>query len=127
MRENKFRVYDKESGSFVSNFVITPDGDAIKFDEQGVAECIDGKIEQFTGLIDKNGVSIYDGDIVQGDAAISSGISGGDIIEYKAGVKSETWGHGCSGEDAVAGYRISGYFGRPVVLGNIHQHPELLK
>jgi uncharacterized phage protein (TIGR01671 family) len=54
MREIKFRYWDKESMTMprkISNPVTVPD-------------CEDGILMMWTGLLDKNGKEIYEGDIV---------------------------------------------------------------
>ena len=77
-------------------------------------EVIPSTVGQFTGLTDKDGKKIFEGDIVS---------LGGDeigVVEY---------------DDDCAGYRLSGdgcslcvsYGNDRLVIGNIHDNPELLE
>lgn len=72
---------------------------------------------QFTGLHDVNGVEVYENDIVYvaglGNAVVRSA--------YHCGVYYETADDYQSYSDCAA----EGDY--PVVVGNIYQHPELLK
>ena len=70
MREIKFRVYDKDSKNMYNqdDFILTFDtvGEDIylsKNDE--VIPLYSYELMQYTGLKDKNGKEIYDGDIVK--------------------------------------------------------------
>lgn len=75
------------------------------------------KVMQFTGLLDKNGKEIYEGDIV-----ISRGISGDNGKEevcFEGGAFLPFHGANCPDDDAMAS--------ESEVIGNIYENPELLE
>jgi uncharacterized phage protein (TIGR01671 family) len=107
MREIKFKYY-----SAVDNAVI--EWDALK--QLHVATLFGGWLErgrlvQYTGLKDKNGVEIYDGDIIESAANYYS-------VEFEDGA---FYGIAEDGDRIMLEEIIGGS-----VMGNIHQHPDLL-
>jgi len=106
MREVKVRAWHKILKEFVSPsrfLVIDADGRLCNDDVE---------ILQFTGLTDKNGVEIYEGDILEDDEHFYYAISWSD--KYHGWYASDIGGLDELPADSV-------------VIGNIHQHPELLK
>ena len=108
-REIKFRVWHLDDGMLYFDF------DSFKKDYHDQY----GNIMQFTGLKDKNGVDIYEGDIVQSKS--------GDIMRVSWNEKFASF---CLDKK---GWLFSHYFGEAVdpndceIIGNIHEHPHLIK
>jgi hypothetical protein len=111
MREIKFRVWNKDAGCF--DYVQLSGGSNDGF---GGISNLDW--QQFTGLHDKNGNEIYEGDIVAYDYASTP-------IEHRKGAVE--W----SAE--YCGWRFDDLLIEPTprktieVIGNIYENPELLR
>ena len=108
MREIKFRAWDQEAEAY------RYEGN-VQFDGQVVSgwgkDKYDWVVEQFTGLRDKNGVEIYEGDVIR-------------YYNYRYLITDMY----CSGvlrilEDQDKMNEVTPYI---VVIGNIHENPELL-
>jgi len=115
MREIKFRAWEKTHGGWI---------DASEF-ALGDMEYESIDFMQFTGLHDKNGKEIYEGDIVLfGENPIHEGTSG-KVIWHKTrtGFVYEFINGGYKGKctDMADDWRTY------EVIGNIYENPELLK
>ena len=132
MREIKFRAWDKNTNTMYENISILPSMECIAInvdydhdfqeyciDESYVVELKDVELLEYTGLKDKNGVEIYEGDIVETTRALNH------IIGIVTMIK------GCwyiqDGEDSY--YRLIPRFGKVEnkVIGNIYENKELLE
>ena len=105
MREIKFRSFSKK----VKGMVLTEYATFLKDDELNVYD--DCELMQFTGLLDKNGVDIYEGDVVDYDFELGA-------ITYENIMASFCFG-GNQFDIAEAKYMK--------VIGNIYEHPHLLE
>jgi hypothetical protein len=128
MREIKFRAYDKKLKRYIEEAegfhvigecmmfgIIEIYCNCNKSDANSSVERLgDIEIQQFTGLLDRDGVEIYEGDIV----SEGSGECEGSITysEKRARFEYKT-------PTAVIG--LYGFYGK--VIGNIYENPELLK
>lgn len=83
------------------------------------------KVMQFTGLTDKNGVEIYEGDILEKTYLKEENYSSGEYV------RSDVVFHEQSLCERFTHDNGKVYYGKinrdSVVVGNIYQNPELLK
>ena len=137
MREIKFRAWDKQDKRmmyrtiFDRNWYLTPKNDEggchclreITPDDRTVIELM-----QFTGLLDKNGKEIYEGDVIR---TIFDTIG---VVKYHIGQHNDRgMGGGYIGFFIHEGEQEGEEFFRGIypsddeVIGNIYENPELLK
>lgn len=138
MREIKFRAWDKTDHewykknpnlsrmTYYANPVVYDDG-WLQFDSVGQDAIGDHPqdrfvLMQFTGLKDKNGKEIYEGDIVKGSAFEDGDLHIGEVAWLDCGfdiVGIETEGESNDLLDWTLANNVE-------IIGNIYENPELL-
>lgn len=114
MRTIKFRAWD-ESQKYMAK-QGTPDLETIQSFFFHFGDC---QLMQFTGLTDKNGVEIYEGDIVKVDIFTKN-----YCILFG---ESKKWGASFQYKSYYSIYYLTENFAKDcVVVGNIYENPELL-
>lgn len=126
MRPIKFRGQRLDNGAWLESYSIYQEGGIYLFDDDSphkdthfghcLVEVDSATVGQFTGLHDKNGKEIYEGDVLLWTTV------GGDVGHLKIVIYN-----GCVwAENVTELYRvmIDSYVD---TIGNIHDNPELLK
>ena len=114
MRTIKFRAWD-ESQKYMAK-QGTHDLETIQSFFFHFGDC---QLMQFTGLTDKNGVEIYEGDIVKVDIFTKN-----YCIVFG---ESKKWGASFQYKSDYSIYYLTENFAKDcVVVGNIYENPELL-
>jgi len=135
MRVHKYRAWNKTLSRWEEvnhEWLYHNDDDGLMYANVVTQDNISCEIvlDEFTGLHDKEGVEIYEGDIINILAPI--GAEEGITLE---GVWDVFYSQPCPGEAHYWGmhskrgnYRLSGpALAFSEVIGNIHQHPELME
>lgn len=106
MRDIKFRAWNGEFDHF-DYFDLLGD-----FDDHSYYELGNKNVEQFTGLTDKNGKDIYEGDVLKTDTVNQYVVYREDMALFCMRIN-----------------KLSGTTSIPSaceVIGNIHENPELI-
>jgi uncharacterized phage protein (TIGR01671 family) len=124
MRKIKFRAWDKETGKMFYDVSIRENNFCVYREEAGLLS-ISGRIsenssiiiEQYTGLKDKNGKEIYEGDKIEYKTAYDT---------YKGIVfwSKTQMAFRCELGATILNGALSEYV---EIIGTIHSDPELLK
>lgn len=118
MRENKFRAWDRNTETLCNvariDWSIGFDGHPAIYcvDRGWVTHSSDYILEQFTGLRDKNGREIYEGDILR----MENQPHETGVVEFS--------GNGYWIKEEFANYIPAESMCE--IIGNIHENPELL-
>lgn len=126
MKGFKFRVWDIERECYLDETElagITPDGKYILYiEEEEISKLeIEGNyiLEQYTGLKDKNGKEIYEGDIVEYTTCYY-----GNEKRHRKVVEWKEWDSDDFGEPHNLGY--SNLSECMEVIGNVHENADLM-
>ncbi len=131
MRDIKFRIWNKETNCYDCDFVVTPSGEFIYTETGDRFNADEIVFEQYTGLKDKNGKEIYEGDIIQFHNCKL------DEVEFVNGAfgyySDKSYKHL---SDFISfnqnAYNLdlnikTGVLPNHRIIGNIHENPNLLK
>lgn len=123
MRPIKFRAWDNDRNLWENRFVTGPGTDG-KF--MALRCCGNSTVEQFTGLHDKNGREIYEGDILE--MFPDSGAAEAGRTEPQKVI----WSAPCFTLQRPNGHKTFFVLDPSVaksskVIGNVHENSEMLK
>jgi uncharacterized phage protein (TIGR01671 family) len=133
MREILFRGKRYDDGNWVEGYLIHDEfcNTHIAYigylcdagHDVDIAEIILGTVGQFTGLTDKNGKKIFEGDILSTKNGTFSNTGMGHVLFYK-GMWTSFYGQDAIGRDCYD--ELHTVCNEREVIGNIHDNPELL-
>ena len=139
IREVIFRGKRTDNGEWITDSeTYIRDGDGIWLSDENlnVVTVIPETVGQYTGLTDKNGVRIFEGDILD----VSSDVAYGGVAVHRLGYFVVEFHNGCFMKSALDDPQLS-FFDNAKrkglyhfistdihkIVGNIHDNPDILK
>lgn len=123
MREIKFRGKTTKGKWLYGDFIHQDKFNYAMIKQDNYKACVDeDTVGQYTGLKDKNGVEIYEGDIVNcydRNFIVEFRKERGGFFPFACGD-----GCGCCEDEVISSYGLET---SAKVIGNIYDNPELLK
>lgn len=131
MREIKFRAWDKDNDQMIYDFGLTPEyipyqipqGDESD-DPANYSYYDDAELMQYTGLKDKNGTDVYEGDILGFDKWKGEYYAIAPVV-YERGCFEVYIKRIAESHNLQLG--TLSLLAESEVIGNIYENPELLK
>ena len=120
----KFRAFLKDTNQIVDVAMIFFDG-VIKTENNDFYQFEDIILMQSTGLYDNNGVEIFEGDIVNVDRTFRNPMTGSGTLTLNKNFEV-VFINGMFTRDGSS-MGLSKDLKYLTVIGNVHQHPELLE
>lgn len=123
MREIKFRAWDEKKKIMDNEIHLSEHGKSMDYDHGTYSGDNDDIVMQYTGLKDKNGKEIYEGDIIEEYTYIAYCDDCHGYAMFFSNIEKNPYCAGCGGD--FMWREFNEY--PPEVIGNIHENPELLE
>jgi uncharacterized phage protein (TIGR01671 family) len=123
MREIKFRAWDKKLKEWMDiefYHLVSFNGDVYFYSMGKLTKYPEAELMQYTGLKDKNGKEIYEGDIIEEITKNGEGDKIRSVVTFYDGI------FGDDTHDEWTVKELIDDFGA-YVIGNIYENPDLIK
>lgn len=123
-REIKFRGFSSNMNKWVYGGIKFIESDAFIIHQQGIQlafsnAVINKSVGQYTGLKDKNGKEIYEGDIIEHYALYGYVVFENGMFSMSSNANTQF----CNCKQPMAYHDVN----EMEIIGNIYENPELLK
>ena len=118
MRQIRFRAWDVGYKHWINRFSLDSDGSTLLYADIGYRVPKEAILVQFTGLLDKNGKEIYEGDILKHDLWGKTEVIWDNESACFRGKNNEK-----KHDITLAHHQLN----RSRIIGNIYENLELLR